>query len=226
MADAYLSDEDIDGMFEPYQEETGSGMAIAPAQQSAPLPFYPLAQAPGSSQPGIVELATRKVGPLPMWAWLLIGGSVAGAGYFYYRHVRKDGDDEGSSPRPNVGDVVSVEPDEEARSGWQPSRSAIAQQLEQYFSRKGQSAHITVWSDADEAKQKGRLTAVSPLVNVQVKGGTVKVDATLQRFCRREGLNPIAHKDGSIGLYPHDGSKRGREWEEYVDALRDDGQKV
>lgn len=223
MADEYLSDEDIDGMFEPYQEGVGSSSAIASVQQSAaPLPFYPLAQVPGSA-PGIMDLATRKMGPLPMWAWVLIGGGVAGAGYLYYRHGRKDGDD--ASPTPNVGDVVAVD-DDEGGSGWRPSRSAVAKQLEQYFSRKGQSSNVTVWTDADEAKTKGRLVAVSPLVNIQVKGGSIKVDTALQRFCRREGLNPTAHKDGSIGLYPHGGSKRGGAWEEYVDDLRDDGQKV
>jgi peptidyl-tRNA hydrolase len=51
------------------------------------------------------------------------------------------------------------------------------------------------------------------------------VDQAFTRFCRREGLNPSQHADGSIGLYPHS-TKRGKEWEEYVDALRDEGQKV
>ena len=62
-------------------------------------------------------------------------------------------------------------------------------------------------------------------MNVEVKGGAVKADAALQRFARREGLNPVQHEDGSIGFYPHTG-KRGKEWEEYIDALRDEGQKV
>jgi hypothetical protein len=117
-------------------------------------------------------------------------------------------------------------PSEGSNGGWEPSRSRFAELLERYYQRQGHAQHAKVWHDAEDAKSKGKLKFVSPLVNVEVKDSKmVKVDPALTRFCRREGLNPVAHSDGSIGLYPHN-SKRGKAWEEYIDALRDDGQKV
>jgi hypothetical protein len=172
------------------------------------------------------------VGPLPVWAWLLITGGVAGTGYFFYWNNQQklkangsDGDGDTEPRPPKLGEALSLSDERENSGGWEPSRSRFVEQLERYFQRKGQQQHVTVWTDADEARNKGKLKIVSPLVNVEVKGGAVKADAALQRFARREGLNPVQHEDGSIGFYPH-GGKRGKEWEEYVDALRDEGQKV
>jgi hypothetical protein len=50
-------------------------------------------------------------------------------------------------------------------------------------------------------------------------------EAALGKLTRREGLYPVRNGD-VVGLYPVEGSKRGREWERYVDDLRDEGQKV
>jgi hypothetical protein len=66
---------------------------------------------------------------------------------------------------------------------------------------------------------------VSPLINIKCEG-TYKPDKDLVRLCKREGLNPIVHEDGSIGLYPATSGKRAAEWEKYIDLLRDDGQRV
>jgi hypothetical protein len=222
-----ITDEEIDGMFEPYQEtreespEEAATLANVPAQPGA-LPFQFSQVPPTVPGGGVMDVVSRKVGPLPVWAWALIGVGVGGAGYLYYRYTKKDGD---GSVTSNHG-LEAFEDETESKGTWGPSRSAFAKQLERYFARRGQNAHVTVWSDAEEAKSKGRLAFVSPLINIQVKGGTVKPDAGLMKFCRREGLNPVAHKDGSIGLYPHEGGKRGKAWEDYVDALRDDGQAV
>lgn len=240
----FLTDRELDEMFDeqPYPEPSAP---MVPVQeypqlpQPEPVPLYSLqlAQVPTPQPPeqpqvpdGQQGLLMKKVGPLPMWGWGLIALGVGGTGYFAYRSMKKNpkssGDDEGSTP--SLGEIVSkafTPNDGGSSTGWEPSRSRFAEQLERYFQRKGQSQHVKVWHDAEDAKEKGQLKFVSPLINIQIKNGTVKLDKALIRFCRREGLNPQSHIDGSIGLYPHS-SKRGREWEEYIDALRDDGQKI
>lgn len=223
------------------------GTALAPVPP--PIPLYPIpGQAMGAAasqqpmgpngapmppQQGIVGMMRKPMGPLPMWAWLLIGGGVLGTGYFALRkngepEKNGGGEDSSSSSKPSIGETIARawSPSPTAnRGGWAPSRSAFADRLKAYFQKKGMSEHVVVWHDADDAKQQGGMQFVSPLINVQVKGGGVKADAALTRFCRREGLDPKAHSDGNIGLYPHS-TKRGKEWEEYIDALRDDGQSV
>lgn len=229
----FLTDEEIDSMF----DDAGAPVPEPPALAGLPeVPLYPLAlaqsptpAAPNGQPPEAAGLFTKKVGPLPTWAWLLIGGGVVGTGYFYLRGKKTS---EGSSESPSIGDVVSNvfsgggDGGGGSSGGWEPSRSAFASKLDGYLTKKGLNGQATVWRDAEDAQQKGKMSSVSPLINVQVhKNSAVKVDQGLQRFCRREGLNPIAHADGNIGLYPHTG-KRGREWEQYIDALRDEGQKV
>jgi hypothetical protein len=237
----YLSDNDIDSMFDtPGQQEQTQGTAIVPMPQ--PVPLFPLAMAaqpapngqPGAQPgqpPGVMGFVRQQWGPMPAWAWLLLGGSVAGAGYLFYQNRSKpkaNESDSSSSSRPSIGEVVAnaIAPSSGGSGKWAPSRSRFAESLERYFQKKGMSDQLTVWHDADDAKKKGKMAFVSPLINVEVKqGGAVKVDAALTRFCRREGLDPKQHQDGNIGLYPHS-TKRGKEWEEYIDALRDEGQSV
>lgn len=238
----FLTDNEIDSMFDEPEVNPSKAVAIAP--MPPPVPLYPLtlAQAPGApaaangqpangQQTGVIGFVRKKWGPLPGWAWLLLGGGVAGTGYFFLQSRKakpNDGGDDGESSRPKIGDVLTNKMDlpRESSGGWSPSRSSFAESLEQYYKKKGMSDQATVWHDADDAKKKGKMAFVSPLINVEAKkGGAVKVDAALTRFCRREGLNPVAHQDGNIGLYPHS-SKRGKEWEEYIDALRDEGQTV
>lgn len=243
--DNFLTDEELDQMFdepqEPVRQQPQAPQAPLALPPPEPVPLYSLQlaqaqqQAPQQQAPqpnGQEGLLMKKLGPLPVWAWSLIGLGVGGTGFFAYRSMTKNpsssgGDDESSSPK--LGDIVSktlaAATSTDSGSGWEPSRSRFAEQLERYYQRKGQNQHVKVWVDADEAKKDGGLKFVSPLVNIQVKHGTVKLDQALTRFCRREGLNPQQHPDGSIGLYPHS-SKRGKEWEEYIDALRDDGQQT
>lgn len=220
--------------------ERGHGQTKAPLAEAPPqVPLYPLslAQAPNGApapngQPanGAMGFARRQWGPLPVWAWFLIGGGVAGTGYFFWKsqQTKKNGEGDGdSSSGPKLGDLLPMVPNDSSgsRGSWSPSRSSFAEKLQRYFDKKGHAQHVTVWHDAEDARDKGKLRVISPLVNVQVKGGAVKVDTALQRWARREGLNPVQHQDGSIGFYPHTG-KRGKEWESYIDALRDDGQSI
>jgi hypothetical protein len=47
----------------------------------------------------------------------------------------------------------------------------------------------------------------------------------LDKFAKREGLTAVEHEGGVVGFYPG-GGKKGKAWEEYIDDLRDAGQKV
>lgn len=230
----FYTDDELSAMEQGQMQPRNTTLApTAPPQ----VPLYPLslAQAPnaaapnGAPQGGVVGLARQQWGPLPAWAWLLIGSGVAGTGYFLWKSKQAPQKNEGDSPsEPKVGDVMPLFANPSgggARGGWEPSRTSFAKKLQAYFDKKGQTAHVVVWHDAEDARDKGKLRVISPLVNVQVKGGAVKVDTALQRWARREGLNPVQHQDGSIGFYPHTG-KRGKEWESYIDALRDDGQSI
>lgn len=239
----FFSDEELDEMFDETHEDMppppqmATAHALAPMPRPVPLYSMQLAEASepaAAPAPAVAQegLLMKKLGPLPVWAWGLISLGVGGAGYITYRSLKPNpssssGDDEEGGGGFKLGDVLSkaLEGGDGDGSGWEPSRSRFAEQLQRYFERKGQAQHVKVWHDAEDAKKEGGLKFVSPLINVQVKQGAVKLDQALTRFCRKEGLNPTTHPDGSIGLYPH-ASKRGKEWEEYIDALRDDGQEI
>lgn len=228
-----LSDEEIDEMY----ADAAGGRQQQPAPQARPpqappgrLPLYPLAmaqqaamgQAPnGNAGAGI----GKKLGPLPIWGWGAIVAGLGGTAYFWWRSRKGVKANSGGESDDDGRVALPALPSGEGRGGWSPSRSRMADNLGRYFERKGQKQNVTVWHDADDAKKKGHMKHVSPLVNVKVTGKNVKVDPALTKFCRREGLNPVQHDDGSIGLYPHE-SKRGKEWERYVDDLRDEGQSV
>jgi hypothetical protein len=238
----FLTDEEMEmiesGATEPQQ---GATEIVHQPQEPMPIQLYPLSiaggaplgtnGAPNGAPNGAMPdggppqgWALRQYGGVPVWAWGLIGLTGAAAGLFYWRgkqpKANGKGDDE---PSPNIAQALMG--GGESRGGWSPSRGRMAEQLERYFKKKGVSQNVKVWHDADDAQEKGGLKQVSPLVNVEVKSKGFKVDAAFTKFCRREGLNPVQHNDGNIGLYPHS-TKRGKEWEEYTDALRDEGQKV
>jgi hypothetical protein len=250
----FYSDDEIDSLFSEQRERyevaqrqiDAGGSDLAPIEDSMPasfappppVPLYPLAMASGApagapAQNGIVGFVTKPVGPLPVWAWTLLAGAGGAAVYFYSKRgePKKNGDDDSSESKSSgvmanlMAAVSGGGSPSSGGSSWSPSRSSFAASLERFFQRKGKGQHVKVWVDADDAKNQGKMNTVSPLVNVQVHGGAVKVDQALQRFARREGLNPVQHEDGSIGFYPHS-SKRGKEWEGYIDALRDEGQRV
>jgi hypothetical protein len=231
----FLTDQEIDSMFDEeapfYDDEPPPLTDRRPAQMQAaapePIPLYPLQLVqPAAAQTEPRGLLLRRYGGVPGWAWGLIGAGLLGSGYMFYRSRSLQPNGEGGSepPAPGLGDVVPLTNTGTSDGGWRPSRSSFAIALERYYAKKGMSSHVKVWVDADDAKKSG-MKFVSPLVNVQVKSGGLKADDALQKFCRREGLNAVQHEDGSIGLYPHTG-KRGKAWEDYIDALRDDGQQV
>lgn len=212
-----ISDNDLEEL-EATDPRSQLAMAHSPAR--APLPLYDLslAQAP-PAQNGTPGLLTRKIGPLPVWGWGLIAAGLGGVGYVWYRSKK-------AAPvkANDAEDTARSDDDEDERpaGGWSPSRSRFGDQLNRHLTRKGLAGRCRVYTDADEADKAG-LKAVSPLITIKVTGAKVKVDKDLDRLCKRDGLTPTEHEDGSIGLYPTS-SKRGREWEKYIDALRDDGQ--
>lgn len=239
----FLNDEEIAAMEQQYQSEAQQGQSAALAPPP-PVPLYDPAQVPvlgtgapngqpapnGAAGPGgIFGMAKRQWGPMPAWAWLLLGGSVAGAGYLYFKNGKSSDKSKDDEPKvePKLGQRVPVTANSgSSEASWRPSRSEFAEQLQRYFDTKGLAPHVVVWHDAEDARDKGKMRIISPLVNVQVKDAkAVKVDAALKRWARRQGLDPRPHQDGSFGFYPHTG-KRGKEWERYIDDLRDDGQTV
>jgi hypothetical protein len=229
------TDDEIDGMFAPWEEVEDEVAAMAPpavamppAAAAAPLgtfeglPLYPLAQVPPVPAPAQTGTTffTQKVGPLPVWAWALGLAGTAAGGYFFWTQTRKVSANAGESKDDEASHGHALPADTES-SGWRPSRTEFAGQLNRYFTRKGLSSKVHIYPDADEAS--GKLKQVSPLVNVKWDG--YKADKDLEKLCKREGLNIIAH-EGSIGFYPAASGKKAKAWEEYIDLLRDDGQKI
>lgn len=228
----FLTDDEIDEMYEDagvggYAEMQPAAMPVArapmppaPAPHEPVYPVYPLTgmgQAPAANAGG--NMFTKQVGPLPVWGWGLIAAGVGVGGYFWWQNKGKSVSANASAAPAGTPALGGGGEDD---SKWSPSRSRFGDQLKRYFSRKGMGDRCTVYTDADEAKRK--LKHVSPLITIKIEG-KYESDKDLEKLCRREGLNPTAHEDGTIGLYPIE-SKRGKEWEEYIDALRDEGQSV
>jgi len=176
---------------------------------TAPAQVVPHPQAPqGPVAPGWLKV--RKLG-IPYWAWIL--GLGAAGYYLYHRHQKKKleaNDDE--TPRLGSGD------------DWAPSRSRFASNLERYLSEK--KARAKVFHDADDAKKAG-VKNPSPLVNVKVsRASKLHEDKSFRELAASEGLEPVRLDETTVGLVPAKNGDRGREWEKYIDALRDEGQEV
>lgn len=233
----FVTDDEIDEMYG--DQEQGRRAAPAAAPQVMPLaptgaqpigsvnglPIYPLAlaQAPVMTSSGD-NFLTRRYGPLPVWGWALTALGTGLGGYFLWQSSQKkvsknDGDGEGDDTPAEIPESGGG-----GRGQWRPSRGAFCDQLERYFAGKGLNGKMRVFDDADDAKAKG-LKHVSPLINIKCAAAFTP-DRDLERICKREGLKPAVHQDGTIGLYPAENTKRGREWEKYIDLLRDDGQTV
>jgi hypothetical protein len=237
----FVTDDETDEMFGDGQ---GAPQQQAPQQQAphrAPvaaqphgmqpmgnmggLPVYSLAlaQVPALAPVGGENLLTRKFGPLPVWGWALTAIGTGIGGYFLWQSQKKvsknDGDEDERSATPALPEST------QGAGSWGPSRGQFADQLNKLFTRKGMAEKVKVFDDADEAKASGKLKHLSPLINIKCEVA-YKPDKDFLRLCKRDGLNPIVHEDGTIGLYPAASGKRGQEWEKYIDLLRDDGQKV
>jgi hypothetical protein len=230
----YVTDDEIDEMYgdgrhtpqpQAMQQQVMPQAAAQPMGNINGLPVYPLALAQAPSLPivgGGDNLLTRKVGPLPVWGWALTALGTGIGGYFWWQSSKKVSKNDSEDEPQGLPALPSSTG--EGRGSWSPSRGVFADQLNKLFQRKGMTEKIKVYDDADEAKATGTLKHLSPLINIKCEVA-YKPDKEMERLCKREGLSPIVHEDGTIGLYPAS-SKRGREWEKYIDLLRDDGQKV
>lgn len=236
----FVTDDEIDEMYgdgrhvpqHAPQQAAPQAIVQAMPQQMQPmgningLPVYSLAlaQAPSPPAADVGNLLTRKFGPLPVWGWALTALGTGIGGYFWWqssqKKVSKNDGDESERTTPALPESAG-----ESRGSWGPSRGVFAEQLNKHFMRKGMAEKVKVFDDADEAKASGKLKHISPLINIKCDVA-YKPDKELLRLCKRDGLNPIVHEDGTIGLYPAASGKRGQEWEKYIDLLRDDGQKV
>jgi hypothetical protein len=170
---------------------------------------YPLAQVPPPE-----PLLQRRMAGVPVWGWGL--GAAAAAGLAYYllnknKAVAKNPEDESSSES-----AFPALP-----AGQRASRTGFCDRLNPFLQKNGIADKTVVYSDADEAAKK--LKQVSPLVTIHCK---VKPPIKeLDKFAKREGLTAVEHEGGVVGFYPG-GGKKGKAWEEYIDDLRDAGQKV
>lgn len=197
-----------------HREQTAAGLQYVETTQPSAQEFYPLslAQAPAPEP----SLLSRQVGPLPVWGWGLCALTAAGVGgYFLLRKPEVEKNeaepDLPRSPPPSNGERFT-------------SRGRVMGVLRPFFQQKGLSSEVTIWDDADEAVASGKVAPVSPLITMKFKDPAKIPTRELDKLCKREGLMPIT--EGSVvGLYPGKG-KRGREWEQYIDDLRDDGQQA
>jgi hypothetical protein len=195
----------------PGHATPGMQMQLYPlsmVQQQQPQ-MYPLAQVPATPEP----LLQRRLAGVPVWGWGLGLIAAGGAAFFFLNKKKKVEKNGGESD--SGGDLPALP------AGWQPSRSGFGDRLKVVLHKNGIADKTTIYTDADEATQK--LKQVSPLVTIQCK--TKAPLKELDKFAKREGLSAVEHEGGVIGFYPG-GGKKGKAWEEYIDALRDDGQKV
>lgn len=214
----YVTDDQIDAIYDEHSalvaaargDALGTPAASAPVTEVVAAPIYPMPVQQAQAEP----LLARKVAGVPIWA-IGLGAIALGGGAWWYMNQRKE-------VTPNGDGNATPEPPPSDDKRWSPSRSGFGDVLKRHFQRRGIVDKAHIYTDADEAKKK--LKQVSPLITIKVDGG-YKPDKDMDKLCRREGLQPIVHEDGTIGLYPTV-SKRGREWEEYIDALREDGQTV
>ncbi len=190
------------------------------AAQPPPVPAIPLydislAQAP--EQTSQESLLTRRVAGLPVWGWGLIGTAAVGAGWYLWKQGKV---------APNLPESAPSAPRlPQAPEGWSPSRTRFGESLGSWMARRSiPSRDVTVYTDADDAKR--HVKPVSPLVTIKCAASVKMPMDELQKFCAEQGLCATEHGDGVIGFYPADSGDRAREWESYIDALRDEGQTI
>lgn len=209
----------------PYPYPAGNYPMDIVSPNTNPMPWMGPYHDPSMSGDDDEEnILTKKYGGVPVWGWALAAAAVGGVGFVVYQKVlkknepgslvsndRSDSDDDGDSVERN-------------RSGeWSPSRSGFGAQIDQFL--KDQKIRgVKVYIDADEAAKS--IKTPSPLITLRVpRTAGLVTHHSFITMCKTEGLRPVETADGIVGLYP-DKSKRGKAWEEYIDALRDEGQQT
>jgi len=189
----------------------------APLPQPAAIPLYDISLAQAPEQPSQENLLTRRVAGLPVWGWGLIGTAAVGAGWYLWKQGKVT--ENPTEPAPAAPRLP------EAPEAWSPSRTRFGESLGSWMARRSiPGRDVTVYTDADDAKR--HVKPVSPLVTVKCAASVKMPMEELQKFCAEEGLCATDHGEGVIGFYPAESGNRAREWESYIDALRDEGQTV
>lgn len=192
----------------PGQAPPSMQMQLYPLSMAQQPQQYPLAQVAPAS-----PILSRRIAGLPVWGW---GLGAVGAGVAYYLFTKnKVEKNTGESESTGSSDLPALPP------GQRASRSGFCDRLGPFLQKNGIADKTTVYSDADEAAKK--LKQVSPLVTLHCKAKVPIKE--LDKFAKREGLTAVEHEGGVVGFYPG-GGKKGKAWEEYIDDLRDAGQKV
>jgi hypothetical protein len=222
----------------------GQPVQVPPGTMPVPSPQMAPMAPPGGNGVGLLR---RQIQGVPVWAILLGVGAVGAGGYYLFTKAKADAnsdDDEDSgsvASNPRRSSRSSSSSDDEdsggstsstrsrsrsARSNWSPSRSRVAERAQKWLAKKNQADGTTVIHDADEAMAKG-VKNPSPLINLKVRQKSdLEKNADFKRWARREGLDPVRIDKTTIGLVPAQNTKRGVEWEGYIDALREEGQRV
>ncbi len=209
--------ERIEARRAPAQAYPLAPVAAPPPVQPPPVPLYDISLAQAPEQPA-ESLFVRRVAGLPVWGWGLIGTAALGAGWYLFRQNKVE-----SNPEPERRE--SPRPLATHSEAWSPSRSRFGDALKGWMVKRSIPLRdVTVYIDADDAKR--HVKPVSPLVTMKCAASVKMPMAELQKFCEVEGLCATDHGDGVIGFYPAESGDKGREWESYIDALRDDGQTV
>lgn len=179
--------------------------------------YYP--QTPVGADEEEENVLMKKVGGLPVYGWA-IGVAVLGAGAYFLYHKYKE--QEGRED-PSDEDEDREERRLERNRGWSPSRSGFAAQIDSFLKNNGIRG-VKIYPDADEAART--IKNPSPLITLRVpRGSNLHTNAQFVSMCRAEGLKPVETSEGIVGLYP-DRGKKAKQWEQYIDDLRDEGQKV
>ncbi len=213
-----------------------------PVQVPPGLVPVPAAPQPGGAPGGGQGLLRREIQGIPVWAILLGVAAVGGGGYYFYTKAKADAndggdDDESESVRPNRSSSTSSSRSSDdgeshgatsarSRSRWSPSRSRVAERAQKWLTERNQGDGLTVFHDADVAMSKG-IKNPSPLINLKVRQSSeLDKNTDFKKWARREGLDAVRINRTTIGLVPAQNTKRGVEWESYIDALREEGQRV
>ncbi|HEY5656652.1 MAG TPA: hypothetical protein VIY27_02575 [Myxococcota bacterium] len=219
-----------------------TGALVQVPQGLVPVPVGPPTVEASAESAGWLA---REVGGVPLWGVILGVAALGGGGYYLFTRAKasvNDPADEaasgGSRSRSrssgagtvrltaNAGSSGGEEAPTRSRSRWAPSRARVAERAQKWLTERNKANGVVVYPDADEALAKG-IKNPSPLLNLRVKRNEkLHEDAEFQKWARREGLNPVRIDQTTVGLVPAENTKRGSQWESYVDALRDEGQKV
>jgi hypothetical protein len=222
-----------------------------PAFQQGPYPYpagsYPVDITSPNSMPAVwpnayyqqgvgvddedENILTKKIAGLPVWGWGTIAAVVGVGGWLVYKQMQPGGMLAKNDDAPDTDDDDDDEP-VQANKGWSPSRSRFGTHIDAFLKQNGIKG-VKVYIDADDAVKAGVKTP-SPLITMRTsKAAALHTNPQFIAMCEAEGLKPIETTDNIVGLYPNKSAKkhkgkadRGEMQENYINDLRDEGQKV